>query len=105
MTAPASRTTTADGCQYLVDGEPTDLRLGIATRGVLRLRLRAAGRAAHSAFPELGSSAIDKLIDALSSCAAIPLPDDPVLGRTHYTIGLINGGVAPNVVSPSAGPR
>lgn len=92
----------ADGCQYLVDGEPTDLRLGIATRGVLRLKLRAAGRAAHSAFPELGSSAIDSLLDALIELRGIPLPEDPVLGRTHYTVGLIGGGVAPNVVSPSA---
>jgi len=92
----------AVGCHYLIDGEPTDLRLGMATRGVLRLQLRATGRAAHSAFPELGSSAIDALIDALVQLRAIPLPEDPVLGRTHYTIGLISGGVAPNVVSPSA---
>lgn len=93
---------TANGCQYLIDGEPTDLRLGIATRGVLRLKLRASGRAAHSAFPELGSSAIDALIDALVELRTLPLPENPVLGRTHYTIGLIDGGVAPNVVSPSA---
>lgn len=87
---------------YLIDGEPTDLRLGVATRGVLRVQLRAAGRAAHSAFPELGRSAIDILIDALILLRSVPLPEDPLLGRTHYTIGLISGGVAPNVVSPSA---
>jgi acetylornithine deacetylase len=92
----------ADGCRFLVDGEPTDNRLGIATRGVLRLKLRASGRAAHSAFPELGESAIDKLLDALVELRSIDLPSDPVLGRTHYTIGVIAGGVAPNVVSPSA---
>jgi acetylornithine deacetylase len=92
----------ASGCQFVVDGEPTDLRLGIATRGLLRLRLRATGRAAHSSFPELGESAIDKLIDALVALRAIRLPEDSTLGRTHYTVGLIVGGVAPNVVSPSA---
>jgi acetylornithine deacetylase len=92
----------ADGCRYLIDGEPTDLRLGVATRGVLRLRLRASGRAAHSSFPELGESAIDKLLDVLVALRDVALPEDPVLGRTHYTIGLIAGGVAPNVVSPSA---
>jgi len=92
----------ARGCRFLVDGEPTDNRLGIATRGILRLRLRASGRAAHSSFPELGVSAIDKLIDALVSLRSIPLPADAVLGRTHYTVGLISGGVAPNVVSPAA---
>lgn len=92
----------ADGCDYLIDGEPTDLRLGLATRGVLRLRLRASGRAAHSSFPELGESAIDVLIDALVALRGLPLPEDAALGRTHYTIGLVSGGVAPNVVSPSA---
>ena len=60
------------------------------------------GRAAHSSFPELGESAIDKLIDALVELRSIELPADPVLGHTHYTVGLIAGGVAPNVVSPSA---
>jgi len=90
------------GCGFLVNGEPTDCRLGVATRGMIRVRLQASGRAAHSAFPELGESAIDKLIDALIELRSIELPSDPVLGRTHYTVGLISGGVAPNVVSPSA---
>jgi acetylornithine deacetylase len=90
------------GVRYLINGEPTDNRLGAATRGVLRVRLRAAGRAAHSSFPELGESAIDKLLDALMVVRGVALPDDPLLGRTHYTVGLIDGGVAPNVVSPHA---
>jgi len=90
------------GVQYLINGEPTDNRLGVATRGVLRVRLRASGRAAHSSFPELGDSAIDKLLDALMVMRGVALPEDPVLGRTHYTVGLIEGGVAPNVVSPHA---
>jgi acetylornithine deacetylase len=89
-------------CRFLVDGEPTDNRLGVATRGILRLKLRAGGRAAHSSFPELGESAIDKLIDALIELRSTDLPTDPLLGRTHYTVGLIAGGVAPNVVSPAA---
>jgi acetylornithine deacetylase len=92
----------ANGCRFVVDGEPTDNRLGVATRGILRVKLRADGRAAHSSFPELGESAIDKLIDALIDLRRIALPSDPILGQTHYTIGLISGGVAPNVVPPSA---
>jgi acetylornithine deacetylase len=92
----------SDGPRYLINGEPTDNRLGLATRGILRLKLRASGRAAHSSFPELGESAIDKLVDALIELRSIALPEDPQLGRTHYTVGLISGGVAPNVVSPSA---
>ena len=92
----------ANQSRFLIDGEPTDNRLGLATRGVLRLKLRAAGRAAHSSFPELGESAIDKLLDALIELRSVPLPADPLLGRTHYTVGLVAGGVAPNVVSPAA---
>ena len=92
----------ANGCRFLINGEPTDNRLGRATRGILRLRLRASGRAAHSSFPELGESAIDKLIDALIELRSIALPSDAVLGRTHYSVGLISGGLAPNVISPAA---
>jgi len=88
--------------RFLINGEPTDNRLGAATRGILRVRLNADGRAAHSSFPELGESAIDKLLDALMVLRGVTLPDDPLLGRTHYTVGLIEGGVAPNVVSPHA---
>lgn len=92
----------APGSRFLVNGEPTDNRLGLATRGVLRVKLKASGRAAHSSFPELGESAIDTLLDALIEMRGFEWPSDPVLGRTHYTVGLIAGGVAPNVVSPSA---
>jgi acetylornithine deacetylase len=92
----------APGSAYLINGEPTDNRLGIATRGVLRLRLHASGRAAHSSIPEYGESAIDKLIDALVGMRSLQWPSDPELGATFYTLGLIEGGIAPNVISPSA---
>jgi acetylornithine deacetylase len=90
------------GSRYLINGEPTDSRLALATRGVLRVRLNARGRAAHSAAPERGESAIDRLIDALLKLRTLRWPEDPLLGRTFYSIGLIEGGVAPNVISPSA---
>lgn len=92
----------ASGSKYLINGEPTDNRLGIATRGVLRINFRAHGRAAHSSYPERGESAIEKLIDALVALRSIELPDDALMGRTHYSVGVINGGVAPNVVPASA---
>jgi acetylornithine deacetylase len=92
----------ASQSEFLINGEPTDNRLGAATRGVYRVRLRATGRAAHSGYPELGESAIDKLIDALARMRARSWPADDVLGTTHFTVGLIKGGVAPNVVSPEA---
>lgn len=92
----------ANRCRYLIDGEPTGNRLGAALRGVHRVRLAASGRAAHSAYPELGDSAIEKLIDALQALRGLDLPSDPDLGRTSYTVGLISGGVAPNVVPAAA---
>ena len=90
------------GSQFLINGEPTDSRLALATRGNLRVRLRATGRAAHSATPEHGVSAIDKLLDALMRLRTLEMPEDPDLGRTFFSVGLIEGGVAPNVISPHA---
>jgi acetylornithine deacetylase len=90
------------GSAFLINGEPTDNRLASATRGVWRARLRAHGRAAHSSYPELGESAIEKLLDALVALRSVPLPADPELGRTFYTVGVIQGGVAPNVVPAHA---
>lgn len=92
----------ASRSRYLVNGEPTDNRLGAATRGVYRVRLVCTGRAAHSGYPELGESAIEKLVDTLMALRNAALPEDPELGRTHYTVGLVEGGVAPNVVPPRA---
>jgi acetylornithine deacetylase len=92
----------ARDCRFLINGEPTDGKLAAATRGVLRVRLVARGRAAHSSYPDAGESAIEKLIDALLRLRGLPLPADALLGRTHYTVGLISGGVAPNVIPPHA---
>lgn len=100
--APKANALAPGGVEHLINGEPTDNRLAAATRGALRLRLQADGRAAHSSFPELGVSAIDKLLDALMVIRGIKMPDDAELGRTHYAVGLIEGGIASNVISPSA---
>ena len=61
---------------YLINGEPTDSRLGLATRGVLRVGLKAKGRAAHRRFPELGESAIEKLLAVLAEIKQIEWPSD-----------------------------
>jgi len=92
----------ASASEFLINGEPTENRLGAATRGVLRLKLVAEGRAAHSGYPELGDSAIEKLIDALVALRSAQWPSDPELGTTHYTVGVINGGIAPNVIPARA---
>ena len=88
--------------RFLINGEPTDNRLGIATKGVYRARLTATGRAAHSSQPELGESAIDKLVDALVAVRRVAWPVDPLFGATNYSVGLISGGIAPNVIAPNA---
>ena len=98
----AAANTIPNTCRFLINGEPTDSRLATATRGVLRVRLTASGRAAHSSTPEQGESAIEKLLDALVALRSLPLPVEPELGTTFYTVGLIEGGVAPNVVPPHA---
>jgi acetylornithine deacetylase len=98
----AAANTLPNRCRFLINGEPTDSRLATATRGNLRVRLAATGRAAHSAAPEQGVSAIEKLVDALVELRALPLPVDPDLGSTFYTVGLIEGGVAPNVIPARA---
>jgi acetylornithine deacetylase len=100
--AKAANTLSTGATKFLINGEPTDNRLGVATRGVYRVKLTASGRAAHTSRPELGESAIEKLLDALVALRRIDWPDDPTLGRTHYTVGLIDGGVAPNVVPAHA---
>jgi acetylornithine deacetylase len=88
----------APGCKYLVNGEPTENRIALASKGTLRVEVTASGRMAHSAYPELGESAIDKLLAALTRLRAMPLPSDPTIGPCTLNIGLIEGGRAPNVI-------
>ncbi len=88
--------------RWLINGEPTDNRLGAATKGVYRARLLATGKAAHSSQPELGESAIEKMVDALVALREVEWPADDLLGETNYSVGLISGGVAPNVIPAAA---
>ena len=90
------------GSRFLINGEPTDNKLVLAAKGILRYEIEATGRLAHSAYPELGESAIEKLLDALQEIRKIPLPQDDFMGRTTLNIGVISGGRAPNVISDSA---
>ncbi|MFL6426680.1 MAG: M20/M25/M40 family metallo-hydrolase [Acidobacteriaceae bacterium] len=90
------------GSRFLINGEPTDNRLGVASKGVLRGAVRANGKMAHSAYPELGESAIHKLIQALNNVMHIDLPADPAVGPSTLNIGLIEGGRAPNVIADKA---
>ncbi len=90
------------GAKFLINGEPTENRLAIASKGTLRVELVAHGRMAHSAYPELGESAIEKLLDALARVRALPLPSDPEIGPCTVNIGLIEGGRAPNVIPDQA---
>jgi acetylornithine deacetylase len=88
----------APGARFLINGEPTENRVAIACKGALRVELVARGRMAHSAYPELGESAIDKLLDALRRLRLMELPSDPEIGPCTLNIGTIEGGDAPNIV-------
>ncbi len=90
------------GSQFLINGEPTENLLALGCKGALRYEITAHGRLAHSAYPELGESAIDKLLDVLRDIRAIPLKEDAVLGPGTLNIGTISGGRAPNVVADEA---
>ncbi len=90
------------GSQFLINGEPTQNRLALGSKGALRYEIMARGRLAHSAYPDLGHSAIHSLLDALRDIRAIPLPSDPVLGQSTLNVGTIRGGRAPNVVADDA---
>jgi acetylornithine deacetylase len=89
-------------CRYLINGEPTDNRLAVGTKGSLRLILKARGRAAHSAYPEEGESAIEKLLDVLGDVRAAEWPADAALGETTCNIGVIKGGTRSNVIPAEA---
>jgi acetylornithine deacetylase len=92
----------APGARFLINGEPTENRLALASKGALRVQVTAKGRMAHSAYPELGESAVDKLLDALQRLRAMPLPINPDVGPATLNIGVIEGGRAPNVIPDHA---
>jgi acetylornithine deacetylase len=85
-------------CRFLINGEPTESRIALASKGALRVELTCHGKMAHSAYPELGESAIEKMLDALQVLRAMPLPQNPAVGPSTMNIGIIEGGRATNVI-------
>ena len=94
--------TTPRGSRYIVNGEPTENKLALGSKGALRYEVVSNGKMAHSAYPELGDSAIHKLLDALDAIRRIPLPTDKLLGPSTLNIGTLSGGRAPNVIADEA---
>jgi acetylornithine deacetylase len=90
------------GSRFLINGEPTGNKLALASKGALRFELAAQGKLAHSAYPELGESAIEKLLDALEAIRRVKLPESKLLGPSTLNIGTITGGRAPNVIPDAA---
>jgi acetylornithine deacetylase len=90
------------GSRFFIDGEPTENKLALGSKGSLRVEICASGKAAHSAYPHMGESAILKLLDILQEIRELELPADPVLGETTCNIGIIEGGVKPNVIPDRA---
>ena len=89
-------------CRYLINGEPTDNRLAIGTKGSMRVFITTEGRAAHSAYPEAGDSAIEKLLDILQDIRGVEWPEDSFFGTTTCNIGVLSGGTRPNVIPDKA---
>jgi acetylornithine deacetylase len=92
----------APGSRFLINGEPTENKIAVASKGALRVQLTASGRMAHSAYPELGESAIEKLLTAIERLRAMELPVNPEVGPCTMNIGIIEGGRAPNVIADHA---
>jgi acetylornithine deacetylase len=86
------------GARFMINGEPTENKLALASKGALHMELVARGKMAHSAYPELGESAIDKLVEALHRLHAMKLPEDAEVGPCTKNVGSIQGGRAPNVI-------
>jgi acetylornithine deacetylase len=91
--------------RVIIDGEPTESTLAVGTKGAIRVTVRTKGQAAHSAYPHLGQSATRDLVRMLNDLEALSFPSDPLLGDTTVNIGALTGGVADNVVAPSAEAR
>ena len=89
-------------CEYMINGEPTDNDLAIGSKGSFRLKIKTTGKAAHSAYPEIGDSAIEKLLDVLDDVRHTKFPSDDFFGETTVNIGTIEGGAALNVIAPTA---
>jgi acetylornithine deacetylase len=92
----------AGSCRFMINGEPTDNRLAVGSKGSLRLVIKARGRAAHSAYPEHGESAIEKLLDVLADIRSCRWPTDEFFGETTCNIGRVEGGTRPNVIPADA---
>jgi acetylornithine deacetylase len=90
------------GSRFLINGEPTENKIAVASKGSLRVEVTAHGRMAHSAYPELGESAIEKLLSALERLRSMALPQNPAVGPCTLNIGIIEGGRAPNVIADYA---
>jgi acetylornithine deacetylase len=90
------------GSKYIINGEPTSNQLALGSKGGLRYEVVAKGKMAHSAYPELGDSAIEKLLDTLNAIRKVELPVDAVLGKSTLNIGTIQGGRAPNIIPDEA---
>jgi len=99
--AANDHTLSAD-CRFLINGEPTDNRLAVGTKGSMRLMITTEGRAAHSAYPEAGESAVEKLLDVLRSIRECRWPGDSFFGETTCNIGVLAGGSRPNVIPDRA---
>ncbi len=88
--------------RYVVVGEPTENRMATGHKGGFKFKLTARGKAAHSAYPHLGESAIAFLLDALAEIRNQDWGTNDMLGDATINVGTIHGGLAANVFAPEA---
>ena len=98
----ANKHDAARHCRFLINGEPTDNKLALGSKGSMRVNIRAKGVSAHSAYPEAGESAIEKLLDVLEDIRECEWPKDEYFGETTCNIGVVSGGTRPNVIPAEA---
>ncbi|MGA7396297.1 MAG: M20/M25/M40 family metallo-hydrolase [Solirubrobacterales bacterium] len=86
--------------EFAITGEPTDMNVGVAAKGVLALRLGVAGRAAHGSTPWLGDNAVLRAVELFRGIESLPFARESseLFDRPSINLGRIWGGDALNKV-------
>ncbi|ACB76199.1 M20 family metallopeptidase [Opitutus terrae] len=87
----------------IIVGEPTELQPVIAHNGLVRWTTVTRGRAAHSADPAQGRSAISAMVRVIEALESQYVPGvatriDPLTGAAACSINVIRGGTQVNIV-------
>jgi acetylornithine deacetylase len=90
------------GSEFVLVGEPTDSAFARASKGALTCTVRFEGVAAHSAYPHLGDSAINRMVAAIAEINAADWGSHEILGDATVNVGVVRGGQKPNIIPADA---